>query len=295
MKKFKCGILIFILFISGAIFAAQEVISLQDSPSASEKKSKWGYSAFSFISAPFELPVKDRTSLMTSYNYVSFNYKLDYTRRISIRPTFNMNTAGYDVIGREDTAAEVALGDMYLQYADYNFALLPGNIGVLAQFRIFLPTSESSREQKTLAKLGGWFIFSHPFSDGWQVNYHLKGYYYWQSQKSYLNSDTGRLSHTKQYKLENYIELGKMFNETFGFSMTLNFTMEEKHGSDLYNDEARHINTLKTGITIRYNYAWNLNFIFGIDNQIYNVNNQDKHTLLQPEDLSFILLTFVRF
>lgn len=305
MKYFQSGILIICFLSSGLAQAAQEIItpsapevvSLQDAPSKNRtyrKRSKWSYSFFSFLSAPYELPVKDRTSLVSSYNYVSFNYKIDYTRRVTIRPTFNMNTAGYDVIGREDKASKIELGDLYLQYADYNFALLPGNIGVLAQFRIFLPTSESSRQQKTLAKLGGWFIFSHPFGDSWELNFHTKGYYYWQSQKSY---DGGKSypSHTKKYKWENYFELGKMFNETFGFSATFGLTMEEKNGSDLYNDEARHVNTLKTGVSIRYNYAWYLNFIFGIDNQIYNVNNQQDHTLLQPDDLQFILLTFFRF
>lgn len=305
MKYFQSGILVFCFLVSGIADAAQEIIaptapevvSLQDAPSKNrtyEKRSKWSYSFFSFLSAPYELPVKDRTSLINSYNYVSFNYKIDYTRRITIRPTFNMNTAGYDVIGREDKAAKIELGDLYLQYADYNFALLPGNIGVLAQFRIFLPTSESSKLQKTLAKLGGWFIFSHPFGDSWELNFHTKGYYYWQSQKSY-DGGNSYPSHTKKYKWENYFELGKMFNETFGFSASLGLTMEEKNGSDVYGDEARHVNTLKAGISVRYNYAWYLNFIFGIDNQIYNVNNEQDHTLLQPDDLQFILLTFFRF
>ncbi len=276
--------------------SAPEVIGLQDTPSKHKSyrpRSKWRYSFFSFLSAPFELPVKDRTSLLTSYNYLSFNYKIDYDRRISIRPTFNMNSAGYDPIARSDQSAKIELGDLYLQYADYNFMLLPGQIGVLAQFRLFLPTSQSSRDQKTLAKLGGWFIFSHPLGDSWEINFHTKGYYYWQSQKSY--SVDGRLKQTKKYKWENYFEVGKMFNEKFGFTFNFGLTMEEKNSSEVYEQEARHINTLKTGISLRYNYAWYLNFIFGIDNQIYNVNNQEEHTLLQPEDMQFILLTFVRF
>lgn len=305
MKNFKIAFYLLTIGLCSLSIGAQEmivqsapeVIGLQDAPSKNKtyyKRSKWNYSFFSFLSAPYELPVKDRTSLVDTYNYVSFNYKIDYTRRVSIRPTFTLNTAGYDPIFREEKASKLQLEDMYIQYADYNFALLPGQVGVLAQFRVFLPTSKSSRDQKTLAKFGGWFIFSRPFGDSWELNFHTKGYYYWQSQKSY---DGGKSypSHTKKYKWENYFELGKMFNEKFGFSMNFGLTMEEKNGSDTYGDEPRHVNTLKSGISIRYNYAWYLNFIFGIDNQIYDVNNQQDHTLLQPEDMSFILLTFFRF
>jgi hypothetical protein len=305
MKKFTTVIFLVITLFLPALLEAQEmivqsapeVIGLQDAPSKNKryyKRSKWSYSFFSFLSAPYELPVKDRTSLIDSYNYISFNYKIDYTKRVSIRPTFNMNTTGYDSILREDKPSKIEVGDIYLQYADYNFALLPGNIGVLAQFRLFLPTSESSREQKTLAKLGGWFIFSRPFGDSWELNFHTKGYFYWQSQKSY---DGGKSypSHTKKYKWENYFEFGKMFNEKFGFSTRFGLKMEEKHGSSVYDSEPRHTNTLITGLSFRYNYAWYLNFIFGISNEIYNVNNQEDRTPLQPEDLEFILLTFFRF
>jgi hypothetical protein len=273
--------------------------------------SKWGVSYFSFSSVDAE-PALDGAATANIYNYFSLNYKLSRDERINIRPAFSFTTAGYDKTG-VSKKADVSMNDAFVNYANYGIALLPGEWALSGQYRIYLPTSESTKTKRTITYLRSWMIAEKLLGNGWSIEYNMKPGLYVQSQKAYRNEydkvfPDGGSQHRIEVKAnqwgeyEHYMKLGKYINSTFFPSLELGFTHEWYYTTTQADRSDASRNQLKIAPNTEIHLNRDLWFILGIENKI-DLNDtrlastwQDKDgqgiNLFRPENTQYYLLTF---
>ena len=279
-------------------------------------KGKWGSSVF-VLSSVMLKQAQDGAASISNYAYVSANYKLSQDERINIRPAFTMATAGYDQYG-VNQKSDTKLADLYLNYANYNMALLPGEWGLSGQFRIYLPTSESTQNRKTIAYLQSWMIAQKVLKNGWAVQYNFKPTYYIQSQKAYrneydrVNSD-GSISTMIEPgtnpigKLDHYLTVGKYLNEIFVPKVDIGFIHQWSYTSDWVNKGSDSRNQLKIAPGSEIHVNRNLWFILQMESDVdlndtrssygdgslrWEDSRKNHIELFRPENTQFLLFTF---
>ncbi len=278
---------------------------------------KWGQSYFGLASATAK-QVQEGAPSISIYNYVGANYKLSQDERINIRPAFSIYTSGFDQYGIQQNT-EVKLGDLYINYANYKLALLPGEWGLSGQFRLYLPTSKSTQDKKTICYLNAWIVTEKGLTNGWGTSYNMKPTYYFQSQKAYrneyerLNTD-GTLSSIIETganpigKLDHYMTLSKYLNETFTPKIDLGFLHGWNYTSDYVSKGSASRNQLKIAPGTEIHVNRSLWFLVGIENDIdlndtrfsggstLNSKWEDSRGqtiyLFRPENTQYQLFTF---
>ena len=153
---------------------------------------------------------------MSSYNYLSANYRLFGGRKIAIRTPFTYSTAGYDSFsGERRQDQEIQMQDPFVSYVVYNLALLPWDIGVFWEGRIYAPLSHWSQETGLRGRFRSDLIFSKLLSRQWELEYIAKLNYYAQSQslsgRVDVDKTTGEervyLSNTKRFFLDHWFSV----------------------------------------------------------------------------------------
>lgn len=300
LKKF----ILFALLSSSMACAYGAVSSVYDRNDSKDSYSPWRASFFNLSTMPVKSPEQGSAQVFT-YNYFSFDYKLDFNRKYSIRPVFFYETSGYDSFGvyKSPTAT---LGDAYVQYVDYGLAYLPGEVSLGGQFRVHLPTSKQSKEINQIARFEGVFTFEKLLAKATTLSYEIRPNYYWQSQRNYLRTwtfiggdrdgeETGRIYQTKEYKLEHNLELATKWNKTFGNAISVGMTHEGYHDSAIENVVSRHTDELNVGASLIADLNYKFNFIASISNNIPVHNAKRNAKLLRSDEMEYVLLTFFRF
>ncbi|MDC1175690.1 hypothetical protein OAT67_09840 [Bacteriovoracaceae bacterium] len=267
--------------------------------------SPWRTSLFSLASRPVNNPDEGRTQIST-YNYFSVDYKLDGGRKYSIRPVFFYETSGWNDYG-EYKKPKAEIGDLYVQYVDYDLAYLPGDVALSGQFRVHLPTSKQSKKINQIAKLEGVFTFERLLAKMWSINYEVRPKYYIQSQTSYLNEFTysrgsrageqgGSVSQNKEYEIEHSIELEKKFNKLFGMAVSVGMEHQGWHASSVNErPEARHSDDLILGVSGVFDVHHKANFILSIQNSAPVHNAKQNYKAFRSDEVDVSLLSFIRF
>lgn len=286
---------------------------------ATDSDSKWGASFFS-LSSVMHKQIQDGAASISNYAYVGANYKLSPDERINIRPAFTVATAGYDQYGVYQKL-ETKIADLYLNYANYKLALLPGEWGLSGQFRIYFPTSESMQSKRTIAYLHSWMIAEKIFRHGWGVRYNFRPTYYIQSQKAYrneydrVNSDGSTSTFIESGanligKLDHYVTVGKYLNEIFTPQVEMGFIHQWSYTSDQVNRGSASRNQLKIAPGTEIHVNRSLWFILAAESAVdlndtrsnfkdgtlrWDDNRGNHIDLFRPENTQFLLFTFWSF
>jgi hypothetical protein len=291
-------LLTFFITFSTQVYSASS--STIDRIDRNSSRSPWRFSYFNLASTPIENPAEGRASIFT-YNYISADYKLNYSQKYSIRPVFNFETSGYDNFGNYQHASG-KLGDLYVQYVNYNLGYYPGDISLGGQFRVHLPTGEDSRNIDQIARFEIVLNFEKLLSNQFKLSYEIRPNYYWQSRRAFLrtwDNDDGtsgaRVSATKEYKIEHGLEVQKMFNNTWGAGLAVGMTHQGYHGSEQNEIESRHTDELAVGLAGYLNISHRINFIASVEHESSVHNNRKGYKLGRREEVSYTLLTFFRF
>ncbi|MCE3010457.1 MAG: hypothetical protein LW875_07580 [Proteobacteria bacterium] len=297
-------------------FSSLSSVSTENSLTA---PSNWRVSYFNLTSAGVK-EVNEGASTLSMYNYFSLNYRISRDEKFSLRPAFVINTTGFDRNG-ENQPMGVKAGDLYLNYSHTSLALLPGEWGLEGDFRLYLPTSESTQNKKTITYLHSWLRAEKRLGAGWKATYNFRPSFFIQSQKAYRSErETVNADGSKQLRiearrnmlseLEQYLTVSRYMKPWFQPQLELGTVTEWYHTSNQTNrgDSVKNYLSIAPGTQITVNRQ--LRFIFAIDNQIEITDSKSAYTsgdstltwksrngksieFFRPEQTQYLLLTFL--
>lgn len=301
--------LCFMLF-SGNLFASssiQETINTDYSP--------WSLSAFSLIIA--EADQTQAGGSLFSYNYIGPNYRLNNNERLAFKLPFLMNTAGHDRFNGQcvqDQDAELA--DPFVNYSNYDLVLLPGDIDVYWDGRVYLPLSKASRKQKMIGRLRSNFIFSRRITQALEVEWRNEFNYYHQSQTTYVASgindqcevgDNAGPSNTRRFAMDNWINIWYRLDRKWSLGLVTIFTEEVRNTSGTIETSRQRNGRMKEisvsmGPSVKWIANDNVSFIGTVSDRIqysgFHPLSQDNLADLgkfKKENVEVTLSSFIRF
>lgn len=101
---------------------------------------------------------------LQSYNYPTFEYRTGRGEKVFIRPAFLLNSSGEDNFGKPYDS-KFAWSDLYFGYSSYNIPWLPFEMDYKSEIRVYLPTSDSSRDEGMIARIRGDLKAHYPLTN----------------------------------------------------------------------------------------------------------------------------------
>ncbi len=274
----------------------QTTITEIEVPRFKKRWTPWSLSYFNWSTQNLA-KTEEGTARLSSYNYLSVNYRLK-DALLSVRPTFFISGAGYDEFERGIVKSEFELGDIYLQYSKYNVLLLPGDIGLTGALRLYLPQGEYAKRQGKVTELRGKFYFSKPWGYGWHTTYMIEPRFYFYKERGYL-SEFGTSLANRYGLIWHYLEQTNFFNQRYGFSAQAG--MKHQYYYDFESEGIR--NKIKDHFEIGTYFLLNLHGVrirAGVM-QSHNVRRPNgkyepggKYKVFNPEETQLSLMTSFR-
>lgn len=265
----------------------------------------WWINGFSLASVEAE-PVQDGGASLSSYNYMSFNYRVGDGQHVAFRVPFTYNSAGFDSFnGDEVQKQSLDLADLLVDFTD-SATLLPFEIETFSRLRFELPTSKFSRYQRKIGGLRLDLIMSKNLARNLEIEYWPILTWNLNTLTVYENPEINNsLSHTKQYELNQRLTLWYRVNGDFSvgwFAGTEDVWLNSSKANNTRRQREGRLgeHLLKTGPAVRYSLNRNLNFIFNVSNSVpmwgYTADRTGRMSDLgqfKPNQTEFVLLTFI--
>ncbi|MCB0361422.1 MAG: hypothetical protein KDD35_01785 [Bdellovibrionales bacterium] len=275
------------------------LIPMSEQDTLSRKKSPFSFNFFNWTTVDAQA-YRQGDARFSSYNFIGIDYRLNYDSKLSFRPVFFLSSSGKNFFG-EQVDSEIDLGDPYLQYSHYNLALLPGDVGLFGAFRLFLPMSKYSKENKTLARTQLRLIMTKPLARGIELSYHSYPSYAFYARRgttTYFGNPKGN----EQAELEHFLELNEAVTTQFALSQRAGITHKWFYDVPSKGIEARRDEFLNLSLMASYSVS-SINFRAGVINDIklreYKTASEEKRKrsleLFREEELQYSLMTYVRF
>ncbi len=218
-------------------------------------RSPWSMSYFNWATINARQQNRNQGRLST-YNHLSFEYRLTYNSKFAVRPTFFINGAGQGdptATRREGFYEESSfeIGDIYLQYNHNRLGLIPtnlGDVGVVGAFRWYVPNSNYSKSTRQIGNFWARFLFERPLPDGWQVNYALRPRVWVHTQKTYYNELARRAIANEYFRVEHFFEVLKALGDTWGVKQEIGAKHRWYYGSKV---ETRQVNNQQESLDER--------------------------------------------
>lgn len=294
----RLGILFGILVLSTLVNAQENAAvgtSVLTTTPSTEGPSSWGVSFFS-IGSLSQRQVETGGSSYGFNGYLGLNYKISKTQRFSIRPVFNVNSAGLDKKGNKIEQGS-SLGDAHLVYSDYEIASM-GPVGVSTSFKLYLPTSEFSQSIHMIAKFRPETFISYNFGKFSSITWVIKPDFFIQSQTTFedqkapLRKDGTYPRKTTQFAaLEHYLEFNAEVNKYFAVKPSAGFKEDWYNAGGASFLESSHNTSAKLALGFDIRPTRGLSFTLIAENLVKLNDRKDEVTYFRPEDNSLVLLT----
>ena len=235
---------------------------------------------------------------ISAYNFIAVDYRQSSTTKLSLRPEFFWSGGGRDRYGEKKS--EIKPGNIYLAYIDNELGLVPspiGDLGIKSQFRLYIPFSEYSKQQKTITALEARLQFYRPLGNGWQFNYRFHPRYFVQSQTAYtVKYEDGGTSKavTPMAELEHYVEMVKAFSRRWAFSQDLGFEHKISNSSAANNLGTRKSTKFYFRPGINF-YESPISFKLGLSFVPIVQNGNEIPGFYNPDDSEYTFLAYVNF
>lgn len=296
----KILINLLIIGISLNLFAATESTSTT-STTVSEKtykstKKKWYMSAFSLASTRLS-DVAEGGASIGSYNYISSNWRLDKGYKFSVKVPFTLSTAGYDAYNEEiPKESEFDFQDLIIGMSRSSFVLLPFDTEVYWEGRIYLPTSENSKNGKMISRFRNDLIIDKPLHRHLSLEYTQKLNKYFYADTVSFNS-FGSLSNNKSWYLDHWVSLNYSIDADLiiGWNLGVESTWYYQSVSENKYRDPKH--EYKTGPAVQFSLNRNFRFIFNLHNVVEDRDDDldKKFGKFNTEDVELTLLSFISF
>ena len=231
------------------------------------------------------------------YNFFSFNYKIDDDQRIAVRPVFTVSSPGTDKYNENLTRWKTELDDLYISYSRFNLPDV-GPFGSRMNFRVYLPTSEFSRNNGMITQLHPEYYLETSLGRYWGVELQFKGDYFVNSKRAYsFTTGSGNVIQTtnKETELESIIEARYRINRLFAFKPRILWHDEWYVSSPENNKPSRHNQEFAYGFGIEYRPTQNFNTTLQISNVMQTYPKRRREQIGQPQNNEIVALTNYRF
>ncbi|MFZ3231616.1 MAG: hypothetical protein WA160_15515 [Pseudobdellovibrio sp.] len=225
-------------------------------------------------------------------NYISFNYKINRNFKISARPAFGYSTSGVNIYD-EHVENKIRTRDFSFvaKFSNLLVDVLPASLNLANQFRLYLPTSDPSKDSGMIARLRyeveGKYRFGHETS----FRYYAKPSYYFQRSTVFFdNSNPNRpnsIKTTSKVDIEHGGEYSWELNRVF--SINPGFEVQEKwsNKSEAEAKDEYHACSIRAGIGFEIAPNRDFNFTVGI------ASMKDLIQTYKIDETSYTLMTNV--
>lgn len=305
MIRFLTLAVSFVFAMSSSISVQAAVLDGDDAVvSASGGQFKdWTLSFFSIASVDNMRPGKSTSDArsISSYDYLSANYKLDYDQRVSVRLPFYLNTDGTNAYG-DKVSSELAMADIHVVYSNYDLGYI-GDVDLSGKVKLYLPTSRRSANsrQVTQVRLEGYADYA--ITRSILIAYVVKPDIYWQTQTVAINDTVPQYADgtymrdpratTQQYGLEHYIQLQWTINSIFSLASKTGIDEGWYHSSAAEDIDGSHVTRLRLGLDLWIRPVRGLSFTLGVSNEtnLGYARNNDNIRFVEPENTQYSLMT----
>jgi hypothetical protein len=203
-------------------------------------------------------------------DYISFNYKINRDFRISARPAFGYATAGTNIYG-DETSDRMRSRDFSLvaKFTNLFDDYLPARASYSNQYRLYLPTSDASRDTGMIARLRYEMEGKYNFTHGMNIRFYAKPSYYFQRSTVYFSNVNPKYPNsvytTPKIDLEHGGEFTYDLSKVFALKPNFEFQESWSNTSDAESKDEYHKTTVRTGIGLEIAPSRGMNFTVGID------------------------------
>jgi len=203
-------------------------------------------------------------------SFISFNYKVNRDFRIGARPAFGYTTSGVnfkgDQVGDRMVTRDFSFVAKFLNILEDQ---IPAALDLSNQFRLYLPSSDASKNQGMIARLRSEMQAVYHISRGVEVRYYAKPSYYFQRTNSYAfyypDSPNKPVARTTPFMdLEHGGEVSFDLNRYFALHPAFEFQESWSNTSAAENLGQYRTTSLRTGIGLEIAPSRDLNFILSI-------------------------------
>lgn len=248
------------------------------------EKSKFGISWYFLGGQTLNNQSEQLSSFDIFDSYLSFNYKVSDDFRISARPAFGYVLQGTTNSGREtNDKARVRDFSFVAAFSNLFEESLPASVSYRFAPRLYLPTSDGSKEEGMIARLRLEQSVRWNFARYSDLNFYVKPSYFFQRSTSYVNS-AGKIRTTKAADSEHGIELSRSLSKMFSIKPALNFIESWSNASGANNQSTFRSSVLDYRLGLEVRAMKELSFTIGV---------QREQDLLAKKDdeMSYTILT----
>lgn len=238
----------------------------------------------------FATSTQDASSFDIFDSYLSFNYKVDQDLRFAARPAFGYTVEGYNKHG-DDVNSKSRVRDFSFVMTAYNVAedYLPATIEYQIQPRVYIPTSDDSKDQGMVARLRVGQEMRWNFQKYSNLRFYLTPSYFFQRSTTYLSNSNPKkpnsLKTTAMADSEHGVELVYSLSRYFSVKPALNFVDKWSNDSAANNLERYHSSVVDYRLGFEIRADRNLSFTIGLQSEQDLINTQ------KPRELSYSLMT----
>ncbi len=203
-------------------------------------------------------------------NYISFNYKVSRNFRISARPAFGYTTSGFNY-RKEEVTNSIRTRDFSLvaKFTNIFQDLFAASFQLAHQFRLYLPTSDYSKETGMIARLRYEIEGRYSLSKSSSFRIYTKPSYFFQRASAYLDNSNPQYPYsvktTPKVDLEQGAEMSFYLNSKFAVKPGFEFQEKWSNTSAAENKDEYHGTTVRTGVGLEIRASREINFTVGID------------------------------
>lgn len=203
-------------------------------------------------------------------NYISFNYKVNRNFRISARPAFGYTTSGFNY-RKEEVTNLIRSRDFSLvaKFTNLFEDLFVASFQLAHQFRLYLPTSDFSKENGMIARLRYEIEGRYSLSKFSSFRVYTKPSYFFQRSTAYFDNSNPQYPNsvktTPKIDLEQGAEITFNINRKLAVKPGFEFQEKWSNASAAENKDEYHATTVRTGVGLEIRASREINFTIGID------------------------------
>lgn len=289
--KLKGVLLVAMMFAAGFANAQSENESApagSSTASVGEKKTernKFGVSWYFLGGQTLNKDSQQLSSFDIFDSYLSFNYRVSDDFRISARPSFGYAMQGTTNSGRE-TNDKARIRDFSFVAAFSNLfeESLPAEWSYRFAPRLYLPTSDGSKEEGMIARLRLEQSLRWNFAKYTELSIYAKPSYYFQRSTAYVPAGSTKPRTTRAADSEHGVELSRSLSKMFSIKPALNFVDNWSNASGANNKDTFRSSVLDYRLGLEVRAMKELSFTIGVQ--------REQDLLAQKDDvMSYTILT----
>lgn len=251
---------------------------------AKPEKSKFGITWYFLGGQTLNNQTEQLSSFDIFDSYLSFNYKISDDFRISARPAFGYALQGTTNSGKE-TNDKARIRDFSFVAAFSNLfeESLPATVSYRFAPRLYLPTSDGSKEQGMIARLRLEQSLRWNFAKYSDLNIYAKPSYYFQRSTTYMTS-SGKINTTNAADSEHGVEVGYSLSKMFSLKPALNFVESWSNASGANDKSTFRKSVLDYRLGLEVRAMKELSFTIGVQNEQDLLAKRD-------DEMSYTILT----